>query len=173
MSESTTTKFLLITERLIILPTPFAISDASYLSLYAALHADEKFCSMGFGTSWPARKWDQDQVHEQVLNEIKVNWEGIAEMGDCAVGLRFALGDVDDSQASWDSKPYKILEGEGYESFMESVKDTIQWCGYVGVRNALTRLSPPGTGSLPEWPESACYRIAQNEFASNSPLIYL
>lgn len=167
------TKFLLLTERLIIIPTPFAIADTSYLSLYAALHASEQFCTTGFGDSRPAKVWTQQEVYDEVLKEVTMNWGGPAKMGDCALGLKPILNDdlASEFETSADNhKGYTILEGECYEKFIDSVKSTgtlIQWCGYVGVRNASHRLPAPKTGSLPEWPESLsfeCSAVHKNVF---------
>jgi hypothetical protein len=40
---------VILTPRLIVLPTPHAISSFSYRVLYASFHTDKEFCEMAFG----------------------------------------------------------------------------------------------------------------------------
>ncbi|KII92602.1 hypothetical protein PLICRDRAFT_172674 [Plicaturopsis crispa FD-325 SS-3] len=143
------TPFLLLSPRLVILPTPFALCHAEYLSMYTALHASADFCEMGFGPDWGPRQWTDAQVREVVQSEVTRSWlpRGV---GDFAVGLRPDGGSADKSDVP------RVVEGKDFEAMMAATTGKIEWCGYAGVRDATTTSMParePGDPVLPGWQE--------------------
>ncbi|EUC41595.1 hypothetical protein COCMIDRAFT_8710 [Bipolaris oryzae ATCC 44560] len=149
--------FILLTSRLVLVPTPLAIHNKSYLNLYASLHADASFCVMGFGASFPVRNWTEEETREIILTrDIARCWEN-RNMGDLAVGLR--------STAQIDQLTPRLITGtneqlyvieEQDEETISQVLSRVEWVGYVGVRDATTTSMPPRTDAdppLPHWQE--------------------
>ena len=80
--------FILLTPRLVVVPTPLAVHNQSFLGLYASVHADASFCEIGFGASYPVQNWTEEQTAEVIrTRDIARSWEP-RNMGDFAVGLR-------------------------------------------------------------------------------------
>jgi RimJ/RimL family protein N-acetyltransferase len=145
--------FAITTPRLIIVPTPIAVSVKPYRQLYAELHADASFCEMGFGSHFPVRNWTDDETRDVIqTRDIGRSWRRYA-IGDFAVGLR---GPVQSDQAP--SQSY-IIEGENFDALAGSNLEHfagIEWVGYAGIRDASTTSLPPreaGDPALPPWQE--------------------
>lgn len=145
--------FVMTTPRLIIVPTPIAVSLKPYRTLYAGLHSDASFCEMGFGSHFPPRNWNDDETREVIeTRDIGRSWNKHA-IGDFAVGLRGSSGfDPESSQTS-------LLKGENYMSLggsdLEQFVGT-EWVGYAGIRDASTTSLPPRgpeDPALPPWQE--------------------
>lgn len=145
--------FIITTPRLIVVPTPIAVSQKSYRSLYAALHADASFCEMGFGPHFPPRNWNDEETREVIkTRDINRSWKKYA-IGDFAVGLRTP-------NTSNDNLPQiSILEGQDFERIsgpnLENLSG-IEWVGYAGIRDASTTSLPPREPEdpvLPPWQE--------------------
>ncbi|KAJ5718406.1 hypothetical protein N7488_004052 [Penicillium malachiteum] len=142
--------FVISTPRLIIIPTPQAISSSSYRKLYASLHADKDFCNMAFGVHFPPRQWSDDETRDVIqTRDIGRCWN-VRGMGDFAVGLRPA--DI----PMGPSNNIKILKGDDFGASCVSIDnlDDITWVGYAGVRDGTTTSIPPreaGDLPLPPW----------------------
>lgn len=145
--------FALTTPRLIIIPTPIAVSVKSYRSLYASLHADASFCEMGFGSHFLPRNWDDDETRNVIqTRDINRSWAKYS-IGDFAVGLR------EPAQADQEPGKFSIVHGEEFERLvgpqLENLSST-EWVGYSGIRDASTTSLPPreaGDPPLPPWQE--------------------
>lgn len=144
-------QFAIITPRLIIIPTPTAVFVESYRALYSALHADAAFCEMGFGHSFPVRKWSDEETRDVIqTRDIQRCWGG-RDLGDFAVGLlpSALVPDANDGPT--------VLKSGAYERLMDQIRlDDLQWVGYAGVRDATTTSLPPrevGDPALPPWQE--------------------
>lgn len=139
---------IILTTRLILLPTPLAISHPRYTTLYASLHHDAAFCAMAFGSSpgsFQPVDWISDnKVLEVIAAEVHRSWE-VRGMGDFAVGL---LSQPSGSgEQGGQGGNYRLMDGRGLEDFVNGgrsrLKD-IMWIGYCGVRDATTT-------SIPVW----------------------
>lgn len=145
--------FVITTPRLIIVPTPIAVSLQPYRQLYAELHADAGFCGMGFGCHFPVRNWTDNETLEIIkTRDIGRSWQRHA-IGDFAVGLREpSQSDQEQSQISIiDGENFHILVGSNFEHLA-----SIEWVGYAGIRDASTTSLPPreaGDPGLPPWQE--------------------
>ncbi|KAJ5438848.1 uncharacterized protein N7458_009846 [Penicillium daleae] len=153
--------FAILTPRLVVVPTPIAVHIASYRALYAKLHADVEFCRMGFGESFPARNWNDDETREMIeTRDIVRSWQRHG-LGDFAVGLRpqLAPGGPDANSQQHSSLTASILPGDEFDRFAGpglTLLDEIQWVGYSGVRDATTTSLPPqeaGDAPYPHWLE--------------------
>ncbi|OGM50900.1 hypothetical protein ABOM_000695 [Aspergillus bombycis] len=154
MDSTSWEPFVILTPRLIVLPTPQAVASSSYRRLYASLHADKAFCEMGFGVHFPPRQWSDDETRDVIqTRDITRCWE-VRGMGDFAVGLRppeISLGSS--------SNDIDILKGDVLEALSGlSIKNLndITWVGYAGVRDGTTTSIPPREADdlpLPPWNE--------------------
>ncbi|KAF2183498.1 acyl-CoA N-acyltransferase [Zopfia rhizophila CBS 207.26] len=157
--------FALLTNRLILVPTPTAISLPSYLALYASLHARSSFCEMAFSSHFPATTWSDEQTIKVINTRDIVRCWRKRGMGDFAVGLRVN----NDGREGVESDTGRILEGpcqeiriiEGndvdrlFATEGQSL-DAVEWVGYAGVRDATTTSMPAQTADdlpLPPWQE--------------------
>lgn len=137
--------FVLLTDRLIIVPTPMAVDILDYVDVFRTMHANAAFCSMGFGPGWPPTSWTQDECREYTRRrDIARGWVPTG-MGDFAVGLRpkERHGDLvsrlqaeagrhlDEGTTIIDGDAYRRVFGAGVSSY-----DGIEWVGYAGVRHA-------------------------------------
>ncbi|RAH39948.1 GNAT family N-acetyltransferase [Aspergillus brunneoviolaceus CBS 621.78] len=151
------TPFAILTPRLIILPTPIAISSPTYRKLYASLHANPDFCTMGFGAHFPVRQWTDPETREVIqTRDIARCWR-VRGMGDCAVGLRPSSIPIPIPIAaeSTSSTDITILTGEDVTRLPTDL-DQIEWVGYAGVRDGTTTSIPAreaGDPPLPPWEE--------------------
>ncbi|KAJ5095073.1 hypothetical protein N7532_007364 [Penicillium argentinense] len=143
--------FAITTRRLVIVPTPIAISLESYRALYAALHADVGFCEMGFGPDFPVKNWTDEETYEVIAaRDIGRSWEKYA-IGDFAVGLHSGSKQGISGSSMLEGKGFEELAGEDLQYFSD-----INWVGYAGIRDARTTSLPPreaGDPPLPPWQE--------------------
>lgn len=134
--------FAILTPRLIIFPTPIAVSSKSYRALYSRLHADENFCQIAFGEHFKARNWSDDETREWIeTRDIGRCWNPRG-LGDFAVGLRGSIG-LDETH-SHDSN-VSVLKGCEFELLAgpnAGLLDQVEWVGYAGVRDATTTSLP-------------------------------
>lgn len=150
-------RFALLTPRLILVPTPLAISIPSYVALYADLHADAAFCEMGFGSAFPVQARTQEQMQQVIATrDITRSWDKRA-MGDFAVGWRpkDELGEMKGQPLVESSEKAQIVHEHEMESVCRTF-DSVEWLGYAGVRDATTTSLPPRDASdapLPPWEE--------------------
>ncbi|KAJ5096962.1 hypothetical protein N7456_007683 [Penicillium angulare] len=145
--------FLILTPRLILLPTPFAVSVSAYRKLYAELHGDASFCGMGFGPHFLPRKWSDDETREVITTrDIQRSWEKYS-IGNFAIALR--------DQPLGDDSNIGLLKGTSFKDFVGSDMalfddGKLKWVGYAGIRDATTT-SLPHRGvadpTLPPWQE--------------------
>lgn len=162
--------FVLVTDRLVIVPTPIAIRYAAYVRLYGGLHASEAFCQMAFGPHFLARELSfEDTKNIIITRDLERCWKRRG-LGDFAVALRVEEGSPS-SKISLGETGRK-LEGEGDVWILDSVDDTkrdselgrlnwlkmdeAEWLGYAGVRDATTTSMPDQTADdepLPPWQE--------------------
>ncbi|KAF3399917.1 hypothetical protein F1880_008315 [Penicillium rolfsii] len=153
--------FVILTPRLVAIPTPIAVHVTSYRTLYAELHADVGFCRMGFGERFPVRNWNDDETRDTIqTRDIERSWEKRG-LGDFAVGLRpgqrFRGSDADSQQDT--SFNVSILRGDELRQFTGpdlTRLEEIQWVGYSGVRDATITSLPPleeGDAPYPNWVE--------------------
>ncbi|KAJ5554325.1 hypothetical protein N7513_004284 [Penicillium frequentans] len=155
--------FAILTDRLVLLPTPIAVFSATYRKLYARLHADAGFCRMGFGSDFPLKNWSDSETHSFIeTRDIDRNWKKY-NLGDLAVGLRGSSQSDDKNVRDKDAKQIKpqfsVLRGSDLERLtglnMELL-DTIHWVGYAGIRDATTTSMPAREAedpALPPWQE--------------------
>jgi RimJ/RimL family protein N-acetyltransferase len=147
--------FAILTPRLIIVPTPTAVTLSSYRALYSDLHANVAFCEMAFGHHFPARTWSDAETRNVIqTRDIERCW-GRRGLGDFAVGLR--------ESASHLSHPNDIelakIKGSDYERLVGVHNPrlaNVQWVGYAGVRDATTTSLPSRESedpALPPWLE--------------------
>ncbi|KAJ5342790.1 hypothetical protein N7541_011914 [Penicillium brevicompactum] len=143
--------FAILTPRLIIIPTPIAISFSSYRALYSSVHADVAFCEMAFGHHFPPRTWSDEETRDVIqTRDIQRCWKRRG-MGDFAVGLLPSILQ-NDSHVE-----LSIVKDDSYVALMEKVRPSeVQWVGYAGVRDATTTSLPSreaGDPPLPSWQE--------------------
>jgi RimJ/RimL family protein N-acetyltransferase len=161
MADDETSKMplqsFILTPRLILIPTPLAVNNSSYLSLYASLHADASFCEMGFGASFPVKNWTEEETRQTILTrDIARSWQP-RNLGDFAVGLR-STAQVDQLTARpivGTNEKLNVIE-EKDEGVISTALGHVEWIGYAGVREATTTSMPSRTGSdppLPHWLE--------------------
>lgn len=159
--------FAILTPRLILIPTPLAISNASYLALYASLHADASFCEMGFGASFPVKAWTQNETRQTIATrDIARSWEK-RNLGDFAVGLRptAQIDHMISRPLVENELQVHIVEDDTAATLAQACSAT-EWIGYAGVREATTTSMPSRTPSdppLPAWQEmiELRYGVAQ------------
>ena len=149
--------FVLLTPRLIIIPTPIAISLSSYRALYSDLHANVAFCEMAFGHHLPAERWSDSKTREVIQQrDIGRCWKPRG-MGDFAVGRRMAS--LPDPHVQNDSSVPPIVRGQDLVRLAgpDNVNfENVEWIGYAGVRDATTTSMPAreaGDPALPSWRE--------------------
>lgn len=143
--------FAILTPRLIIIPTPIAISFSSYRALYSSVHADVAFCEMAFGHHFPPRTWSDEETRDVIqTRDIQRCWKRRG-MGDFAVGLLPSILQ-NDSHVE-----LSIVKDDSCVALMEKVRPSeVQWVGYAGVRDATTTSLPSreaGDPPLPPWQE--------------------
>lgn len=152
--------FLLLTPRLVLLPTPTAISIAPYREMYAYLHTLQVFCEMGFGSQFELRTdWSDERWQAAIESEVTRSWKFRA-MGDMAVGLwggRRANRGRDLSSGSQKTE-VRIVDGEAWDNLVhdDSFWAEVDWVGYAGIRDATTTSMPAreqGDPPLPAWLE--------------------
>ena len=148
--------FAILTPRLIIFPTPVAVSSNSYRALYSRLHADATFCQIAFGEHFKARNWSDDETREVIeTRDIARCWNPRG-LGDFAVGLRKSINGLDEAIAD---SSVSVLGGSQFELLSRSnaeYLDQIEWVGYAGVRDATTTSIPSpdvNDPDLPPWNE--------------------
>ncbi|KAJ5752540.1 hypothetical protein N7520_009457 [Penicillium odoratum] len=152
--------FAILTDRLILLPTPIAVSSATYRKLYATLHADASFCQMGFGNRFPVKNWSDDETRNMIeTRDIALSWTKF-DLGDFAVGLRECQFN-DKSPHERKSPPsVKLIKGSELEKLTGidlAHLEEIHWVGYAGIRDATTtsllRVREAGDPAFPPWQE--------------------
>jgi RimJ/RimL family protein N-acetyltransferase len=144
--------FILLTTRLVLVPSPIAVSFPSYLSLYASLHANSTFCSMGFGSAFPPVRWTEEQTRESVSTRDIARCWGKRGMGDFAVGLRTEEHEFGRALKNSNGE-IRIIEGADISTLV--LRNT-EWIGYAGIRDATTTSMPPRIANdppLPPWVE--------------------
>ena len=127
--------FVIRTSRLILLPSVFAIQNPAYTKLYSRLHGTPKFTEMAFGPSWGIRCWDDEAITSVIRREIDRSWR-VRGIGDFAVGLR---------QDSFAASAVETETNEGLEIWkIDGIQEleSLEWIGYVGVRDATTTSTP-------------------------------
>jgi RimJ/RimL family protein N-acetyltransferase len=155
--DSNLSPFILLTDRLIIVPTPIAIQFNAYVHLYGGLHASEAFCAMAFGPHFPARNWNDEETREVILTrDIERCWKKRG-LGDFAVARRV----TGDGSGAYPREGGRKLKEDGLVRIVEDNPDlqeleSAEWVGYAGVRDATTTSMPDpeeGDKPLPSWQE--------------------
>ncbi|KAL4955814.1 GNAT domain-containing protein [Aspergillus filifer] len=146
-----TEPFILLTERLILVPTPIAVHLTAYRALYASLHADPNFCNMGFGEHFSVRKWSDDETQHIIkTRDIDRSWKKHG-LGDFAVGLR-EVGDSCAFEAECfegitsPGKTLKLRSGDDFQRLVGQNYEGLQHIKWVGY-------AEPGDPPLPSWDE--------------------
>jgi RimJ/RimL family protein N-acetyltransferase len=158
--EDPAEQFAILTPRLILVPTPIAVSFSSYRALYSDFHANVDFCAMGFGPHFPARTWSDEETRDVIqTRDIERCWRQRG-LGDFAVGLRgpstFQPENNDPTQngtLSTTVRGDEYVRIAGHDNILLA---TSEWVGYVGVRDATTTSMPPrepDDPALPPWLE--------------------
>ncbi|KAJ4381211.1 hypothetical protein N0V86_003560 [Didymella sp. IMI 355093] len=158
--------FLLVTKRLILVPTPIAIGYDQYVQLYGSLHASEAFCQMAFGPHFLARELNVEGTRNVILTrDLERCWKKRG-LGDFAVGLRTRR----DGSDAMRSDSGRRLEGDEsvniVEDFDLDILSGVEWVGYAGVRDATTTSMPDweeGDEPLPPWKEMVELRYGVHE----------
>lgn len=150
--------FAILSPRLVLLPTPIAVSLATYRAHYAGLHADRSFCEMAFGDHFPARNWSDDETRVVIeTRDIERSWKRRG-LGDFAVGLR-ASCHRDYYTTREGTSRCLVLKGGEFQSLAGQNSEflrEIEWVGYAGVRDATTTSLPEREEEdppLPPWQE--------------------
>lgn len=159
MSSPALKPFALLTPRLVILPTPFAVKVKAYRSLYSRLHSLPEFCTMAFGDQFEVRTRDDEEMIPWITSEVDRNWN-VKGLGDCAVGVWNGdpqLGIPISSEDYVDGSnvlDVRLVSGSDFETLESGLKE-VTWVGYVGVRDATPRLPPRESHDpeLPPWEE--------------------
>jgi RimJ/RimL family protein N-acetyltransferase len=155
--DSNLSLFTLLTDRLVIVPTPIAIQFNAYVHLYGGLHASEAFCEMAFGPHFPAQNWSDEETREVILTrDIERGWKKRG-LGDFAVARR-ATGA---GSGVYSGDGGRKLDKDGLMRIVEGSPDlreleNAEWVGYAGVRDATTTSMPDpeeGDEPLPSWQE--------------------
>jgi RimJ/RimL family protein N-acetyltransferase len=160
--------FILITRRLIIVPTPLTIQYNAYVHLYGNLLSDEAFCQMAFGPHLLAREMsDEDARNIIFTRDLERCWKRRG-LGDFSVGLRnrsdgSGMIPDDSGRRIGGSETLEIVElvdSEGSNTsiggFGSHILNNVEWVGYAGVRDATTTSMPDRTADdepLPPWQE--------------------
>ncbi|KAJ5938191.1 hypothetical protein N7454_004533 [Penicillium verhagenii] len=151
--------FALLSDRLILVPTPIAVSSATYRKLYAKLHADAGFCRMGFGSRFPIKNWSDSDTREMIeTRDIARSWKKY-DVGDFAVGLLPESSRSNDTNPREQKSRFSVLKDSQLEKFLGpnlALLDEINWVGYSGIRHASTTSLPAreaGDPALPPWQE--------------------
>ncbi|KZM20934.1 uncharacterized protein EKO05_0006339 [Ascochyta rabiei] len=161
-SEYLQSPFVLVTTRLIIVPTPIAVRCIAYVQLYGSLHANEAFCQMAFGPHFLARDLsDEDTTNMIVTRDLERCWRRRG-LGDFAVGLRTRDNGLDISPGHVGRElegevPVRLVEvvGDGeldvsVSGLSSQLLNRVKWVGYAGVRDATTTSMPdPVAGDEP------------------------
>lgn len=153
--------FVILTPRLVVIPTPIAVHVTSYRALYAELHANAGFCRMGFGERFLVRNRNDDETRDMIeTRDIQRSWEKRG-LGDFAVGLRpqpkSGSSGADSQQDPFPS--VSMLAGDELKEFMGpdlTCLEEIQWVGYSGIRDATITSLPAreeGDAPYPDWLE--------------------
>ncbi|KAJ5474223.1 Acyl-CoA N-acyltransferase [Penicillium sp. IBT 31633x] len=152
-------QFAILTPRLILVPTLTAVSLSSYRALYSELHANVKFCQMGFGHHFPARKWSDEETRDVIqTRDIDRCWRKRG-LGDFAVALRESSTSELDNRSTQKENSFTIIRGDDYVRIAgtENIHlADLQWVGYAGVRDATTTSMPQRESedpALPPWTE--------------------
>ncbi|KAJ8117780.1 hypothetical protein OPT61_g1108 [Boeremia exigua] len=168
LSEYLERPFVLITERLVIVPTLIAIRYTAYVRLYGSLHANQAFCQMGFGPHFLVREWSDEETRNVILTrDLERCWKPRG-LGDFAVALRAK----NDGSSIVASDTGRELRGEeslrivdlsdddeltmSLAQWNDLVSDEVKWVGYAGVRDATTTSMPDRSAEdepLPPWQE--------------------
>lgn len=166
LSDYLPNPFLLVTERLVIVPTPIAIQYNDYVQVYGSLHASEAFCQMAFGPHFLARQLSDEDTRKVILTrDLERCWTK-RELGDLAVAIRTRK----DGSDTIHSESGRRLEGEEsvniVEDFDLDILNDVEWVGYAGVRDATTTSMPDweeGDEPLPPWQEMVELRYGVHE----------
>ncbi|KAL4935302.1 hypothetical protein BDV06DRAFT_207282 [Aspergillus oleicola] len=153
--------FVLLTKRLVLIPTPIAVDLPAYRALYAAFHADPNFCKMGFRDHFPATQWSDFETRQVIeIRDIDRSWKKLG-LGDFAVGLREVPGSyVLEAECfrgiSARGNPLIIRRGNDFHRLVgynyEGLQN-IQWIGYAGVREPSLPPRGPADPTLRSWDE--------------------
>jgi GNAT superfamily N-acetyltransferase len=151
---------VLVTDRLIFVPTPMSESVKEYRDLFKKLHEDHEFCDMGFGEGFPAQSWTDDDIRNRLLaGDISRNWNK-RNMGDFAVGLLpttvsgptlFSSGQGRALKNS--TERVRVNEFDHWDSPVWLQE--IDWVGYSCARDCTAALPPlaDGEAPFPPWQE--------------------
>lgn len=148
--------FVLVSERLVFVPSPMAINVRAYRDLFARIHADSAFCEMGFGQDFPVRSRNDQEAREFMLGDVNKRW-GMKGMGDFAVGwltskktgqpvLDATLGRP--LQGLSEAKGIRIIEASTLGDDL-SWADEVEWVGYSCARDGTTCIPEPKAEDLP------------------------
>lgn len=160
--------FVLVTERLVVVPTPIAIRYDDYVQLYGGLHASEAFCQMAFGPHFIARNWSVGDTRDVIFTRDMGRCWKPRGLGDFAVMLRT---NPDGSEVLTSRSGRKLSGEEGLnivEDFDFDVLKGVDWVGYAGVRDATTTSMPDREANddpLPPWEEMVELRYGVHEKA--------
>lgn len=163
MSQPASQWPILLTARLVLVPTPLAIALPSYVAFYAAVVSDGRVTGMAWGAAQP------DPVSEEqslgILRRKNDAFWAVRGFGDCGVA---ALPDALADRAPAAPGEYVVLESAEVERLVEL--DRLNWVGYAGIRDASAMIlegrktyleahardelpDNAADGALPPWPE--------------------
>ncbi|KAK9436918.1 Acyl-CoA N-acyltransferase [Metarhizium brunneum] len=154
------TPFVLVTDRLIFVPTPMSESIKGYRDLFKRLHEDHSFCDMGFGDAFPARAWADDEIRNVLMaGDISRRWNK-RNMGDFAVGLlpTTATGNLlfssnEGRKLKKSPENIRVIELDRWDN--PNWQNDVEWVGYSCARDCTATLPPldEGEAPLPPWQE--------------------
>ena len=144
--------FLIVTDRLVLVPSPTAVKARPFRDFFRAVHADKGFTSMGFGDDWLPSTWSDDEVHEFILGRDVARRWGVRQMGDFAVAVtQERLFDVSRGRLILNAKNNaRIIDTDDV-----SWADSASWVAYACVRDASNEIKEAHGESfeLPDWRE--------------------
>lgn len=166
LSDYLTKPFLLVTERLIVVPTPIAIDYDQYVQLYSSVHASEAFCQMAFGPHFLPRKWSVEETRDVIFTRDMGRCWKKRGLGDFAIAHRIRR----DGSDVLPSNSRRRLDGDEAIHIVEDANfdmlNEVEWLGYAGVRDATTTSMPgreEGDAPLPPWEEMVELRYGVHE----------
>lgn len=155
------TPFVLVTDRLVFVPTPLSETIPAYRNLFKRLHENHEFCNMGFADAFPARPWTDDEIRNRLMAGDITRFWNKRNMGDFAVGLLPAtttgnsLCRAGEGRKLNASPEYiRVVELDSSDENLSWQHD-VEFVGYACARDATDILPPPeeGEGPFPPWQE--------------------
>lgn len=154
------TPFVLVTDRLVFVPTPLSESIPGYRNLFKRLHEDHEFCNMGFADAFPARPWSDDEIRNRLMAGDITRFWNLRNMGDFAVGLlpttsgNTIFSPEQGRPLKKSPENIRVVDLASSDTNL-SWQNDIEWVGYACARDCTNILPPTTEGEtpFPPWQE--------------------